>query len=498
MKKISIILIALAAVLTVSCKDFLTETDPNKITSGNYYKNEADLTNVLNQAYASLKGNYYFVNSYHFTDIHSNLTICEDSGARGGAYYQWYAFTLTEQNEFLLSRYQRIYASIGYADKLIYHLNDISWSDPNTRNSYEAQARFIRALGFYTLVTEWGPVPVFDGALTSMGEIQAANHRAPKADVYAQIYKDLDKVVGTDADPSVLLDRDSAADCGRVSKAAGYALYGKALLQQATDEDFSAQKAELLTKAISMLNKAWALRGWATDNLPVAFADIWDLAKQKGCLENIFQINFIQKNATLGSDFAYVYGPAAETGITSMHSCNGSSQTNQAFYDKYAAGDARKAFLRKTVYAQKEYYHSMKYVDKACGSDGFGGNNWIVLRYADVALMLAEAYYWSSDEPNARIWLNKVRARAGVAGATAADTGTVLRDAIYEERMKEFIHEGHSWHDYLRGYSKAELKAHFQPLQANFTDKDYLFPIPYSERVLNPEGLYQNPGYLNE
>lgn len=488
MKKINIILIALAAVITASCNDFLSESDPNAVTSGNFYQNEADLTSVLNSAYASLKGGYYFVNSYHFTDIHSRLTICNDSGARGGAYYQFYDYTLNEENEFLLSRYQAIYKSIGYADKLIYHLDDISWSDPKTRDSYEAQARFIRALGFYTLVTEWGPVPVFDKALTSTQEINAANHRAPKADVYKQIFSDLQYVID-----SPLADRDSEADCGRVSKAAAYALYGKAALQQATDEDFASEKTAILAKAEAMLNAAWNLRGFG-ELTEIPFNQIWDLATQKKCKENIFQINYVAGNKDLGSDFAYVYGPASETGITSKHSCNGSSMTSKAVYDSYDAADKRKAYLRKTIYASSEYYHSMKYKDLDCGSDGYGGNNWVVLRYADVALMLAEAYYWDGKENDAKTWLNKVRSRAGLANWS----GTDLRQGIYDERIKEFIHEGHSWHDYLRMYNKAEMVAHFSAINPNFKEKDRLFPIPYSERILNPEGLPQNPGYLSE
>ena len=488
MKKIQIILMALVAVLSASCKDFLNESDPNSVTSGNYYKSEADITNVLNSAYASLKGGYYFVNSYHFTDIRSNLTICNDSGARGGAYFQFYNFTLNEENEFILSRYQNIYKSIGYANKLIAHLDDITWSDPDKRDTYEAQARFIRALGFYTLVTEWGAVPVFDHALTSMAEINEANHRAPKADVYQQVFDDLQYVID-----SKLEDRDSEADCGRVNKAAAYALYGKAALQMATDEDYAAQKHALLQQAQSMLIAAWGLRGF--DELKdIPFKDVWDTKTQKKCKENIFQINFVAKNEALGSDFAYVYGPSAESGITSKHSCNGSSMTSKAVYDTYDAADVRKAYLRKTTYGGQEYYHSMKFVDLDCGTDGYGGNNWVVLRYADVALMLAEAYYWDGYENEAKTWLNVVRKRAGLADWT----GTDLRTGIYEERLKEFIHEGQSWHDYLRRFNTSEMVAYFSAINPNFTIKDRLFPIPYSERILNVEGLPQNPGYLSE
>ena len=488
MKKIQFILLAAVAVFSASCQDFLNESDPNAVTSGNFYQNEADITNVLNSAYASLKGGYYFVNSYHFTDVHSNLTICTDSGARGGAYFQFYNFTLNEENEFLLSRYQNIYKSIGYANKLISHLDDITYADPATRDSYEAQARFIRALGFYTLVTEWGAVPVFDHALTSLDEINAANHRAPKADVYQRIFDDCQYVID-----SPLSDLTPEADCGRVNKVAAYALYGKAALQKATDPDFAAEKIATLAKAESMLQAAWGKRTF-TNLKDIPFKDVWDLKTQKKCPENIFQINFVAKNKDLGSDFAYLYGPMADAGVTSKHLCQNASMTSPAFYATYEDADVRKGFLRKTTYGGIDYYHSMKFVDLDCGTDGYGGNNWIVLRYADVALMLAEACYWQGKDGDAKNWLNQVRARAGLGDWS----GTDLRQGIYDERMKEFIHEGRSWHDYLRMYNPEEMVAHFQAINPNFSAKDRLFPIPYSERILNPEGLPQNPGYLSE
>ena len=487
MKKIYIILLAAAAMVTSSCSDFLSESNPNAVTAGSYYNSEADIVSVLNSAYESLKGSYYFVNGYHFTDVHAHLTICTDSGANSGIPYQFYNYTVNEENTYVKNRYSAIYKSIARANKLIEHLDDISYSNVDTRNSYEAQARFIRALGFYHLVTEWGPVPVFDKALTSRDEINAANHRAPKADVYQRIFDDLQYVID-----SPLSDLTPAADCGRVNKVAAYALYGKAALQKATDEDFASEKTALLKTAKDMLTAAWDKRSF-TELTSIPFSSIWDLSTQKGCAENIFQINYIQGNATLGSNFAYIYGPMT-TGVTSKHLGEGCSMTNEEVYNSYDAADVRKSFLKKTTYRGLEYYHTMKYVDLACGSDGYGGNNWVVLRYADVALMLAEAWYWDGNETEAKVWLNKVRARAGL----GAWSGTDLRQGIYDERMKEFIQEGLRWHDLLRMYTGAEMIAHFSAINPNFSEKDLLFPIPYSERILNPDGLPQNPGYLAE
>ena len=44
-------------------------------------------------------------------------------------------------------------------------------------------------------------------------------------------------------------------------------------------------------------------------------------------------------------------------------------------------------------------------------------------------------------------------------------------------------------------YDRTEMLVHFSAINSNFSLKDLLLPIPYNERILNPEGLYQNPGY---
>jgi hypothetical protein len=105
--------------------------------------------------------------------------------------------------------------------------------------------------------------------------------------------------------------------------------------------------------------------------------------------------------------------------------------------------------------------------------------------------MLAEANYWSGDETQARSYLNMVRKRAGLSNWSGSD----LRQGIYDERLFEFIHEGLRWQDMLRMYTREEMIAHYSAINANFTQKELLFPIPYRERILNTEGLYQNPGY---
>ncbi len=479
-----IALLCVAAVSFASC-NFLDEFDPNRTNAGNYYQSEEDIVNSLYGAYSGLKSQEFFgKNSFLFTDVRSNATMYTSSGTNGGQYYQFYNFDLNNENGFSYDRYKAIYKTIYRANTVIQHLDDVTYGNPDARNIYEAEARFIRALCHFYLVVEWGDMPVVLSRLEDLDQVNSTNERRPKSEVYQAIFDDLNYVVG-----SPLQNTCPAAECGRASKAATYALAGKAYLQYACDEDLADGKANALTNAISNLTSVWNLKTFG-DLSSVAFKDIWELATQKGCPENIFQLNYIAGNEDLSSEWSVYWGPAT-TGITSMAKGSENNFTNVNVFNLYEDKDVRKEYLRKFSYGGQEYYHTTKFTDLECGNSGLAGNNWIVFRYADVALMLAEAYYWSGDEANAKTYLNMVRKRAGL-GDWA---GTDLKNGIYKERILEFMHEGMSWHDMLRMNTEEEMVEMYKAINPNFSATDLLLPIPYSEYILNPEGLYQNPGY---
>ena len=105
--------------------------------------------------------------------------------------------------------------------------------------------------------------------------------------------------------------------------------------------------------------------------------------------------------------------------------------------------------------------------------------------------MLAEVKMHLNDNTTAISYLNIVRNRAGLADYIGSD----LREAIRKERRVEFAQEGQYWYDLLRLYSKSELITLMKTQNPNFTEKDFLFPIPYDEHKLDTKRMYQNPGY---
>ncbi len=483
--KIKHILAALALLPVLTSCDFLDEYDPNATTTGNFYSSEKDIATSLNGVYASLaQQGYYFENIHFFTDTRANVTVIRDSGANSGIPYQFYNYTITEENSYVYNRYTQLFKTIARANTVLAHLDDVSYANSSTRDTYEAEARFLRGLTYFYLVTEWGDVPLILRELTTTDEVASHNHRVAKEEVYKAIFADMKYVT-----ESPLADIQSAAACGRASKVAAWALWGKATLQMACDDDFETQKSDLLTQAVEKLTAAWNLRPFSQLS-DIPYANIWNLSTQKSCPEALFQVNFLQGNATLSSVWNYKYGPI-QSGTTSLRTGGLENAAKEEYYNSFEAGDIRKAYLRATTASGVTYYHTMKFVDLECGTDGYGGNNYVVLRHADVVLMLAEACYWQGDEATAKTWLNMVRSRAGL----GAWSGTDLRQGIYDERLHEFMQEGLRWQDLLRMYSRTEMIQHFNAINSNFALKDLLLPIPYNERILNPAGLYQNPGY---
>ena len=133
------------------------------------------------------------------------------------------------------------------------------------------------------------------------------------------------------------------------------------------------------------------------------------------------------------------------------------------------------------------------------------GNDWIVLRYADVCLMYAEVQNELGNTPEALPYLREVRDRAGLnTDSGLANASQAMRLAIEQERRLELFCEGHRWFDLLRtGRLQQVMNTHFDSslsndeigTNSNIEDYELLFPIPRYQINLNPDKIKQNTGY---
>jgi hypothetical protein len=138
-----------------------------------------------------------------------------------------------------------------------------------------------------------------------------------------------------------------------------------------------------------------------------------------------------------------------------------------------------------------------KYFDQLSGANDVG-NDFIVLRYADVLLMYAEALNEESYQAGGEAFtaLSEVRTRARLSPLTAVQLTdqASFRAAVLNERRLELALENHRWFDLLRAGTALQA---LQNVGINVPATRLLYPIPQSEIDImdNPTGFQQNPGY---
>ncbi|NCT74038.1 MAG: RagB/SusD family nutrient uptake outer membrane protein [Chitinophagaceae bacterium] len=141
-----------------------------------------------------------------------------------------------------------------------------------------------------------------------------------------------------------------------------------------------------------------------------------------------------------------------------------------------------------------------------------GPTDFPIIRYADIALMWAEAINEIGFSQDAVDLVNTVRQRAGVgllnsSAATTVTNQDQLRERIRDERRREFPNEGINYFDELRWnswkdkvfYAGNGIKQVWGANVASYTWKgDYIYTwaIPAAEIQINPS-LTQNTGWVN-
>jgi hypothetical protein len=123
-----------------------------------------------------------------------------------------------------------------------------------------------------------------------------------------------------------------------------------------------------------------------------------------------------------------------------------------------------------------------------------------VIRYSDVLLMYAEAMNEDDHPVEAHEYINKVRKRARFDGTTYRNTvpdyvnlsKEAFRAAVLKERRLELAVEGHRWFDLVRTGTLETLVPQAKPGVVPAA-RNYLFPIPQTERELNSN--LPNNGY---
>ncbi len=509
-RNIYIVIICLMGLMTLGCsKSFLEQHDPNAIPTKDFFQTENDVLLALNGAYEALRsGSGVGEGSTLYNEERSDNAGRNDNQSNAGEPFQFNDFSLLPSNTYIKTHWFALYSIITRANFVIDGADKVTYASEATRNNYIAEAKFIRAFIYFNLVMKWGDVPLTLHPITSAARANEQNFRVKKSIVYDSIVADLKY----GAENSTLPNSRIASEKGRVSRAAINGFLGKVYLTMALTLD-AGKRNEYLAQARKYLDACYAMKSFNTLS-DIPYAEVFNVERKLTNPEILFQIEYKQGDLNFYSSIAASYQAKGEK-INSKKSGTGAGGVTKLDLIKdYEPGDLRKDFSVKFANDKTVndwFITKFRDTSAAAGPNGYGGNDWIVLRYADVVLMLAEVNNYLGNTDIAISFLNQARTRAGLADYNTAmlNAGYVakypnLKLAILHERRVELAFENQRLFDLLRTFTAQEFADYFRSKNqvdygiaklSNIGVKDYYYPIPVDEYKLDPNKMYQNPGY---
>ena len=473
-----------------SCKKFL-DIDPLFTQDAeNFFETPNDYQRALTGAYDLLQSSFMTV---WVGEIASDNSIAGGESVNDTeGLHEIEVMAHDAVNNELRSIFRWNYAGVTRANYLLENKNNIDFEG---KDKIIAEATFLRAYYYFELVKYFGDVPLVVDKRLGADEVTKID-RTPRSEVFAQIEQDLIfAAAGLDWNDPVK---------GRVTKGACLSLLGKAYLYQ-----------NKFDQAVSTLDQV------IDQNQYELISEYNDLFKvnNEGHSESVFDVQYsgaegggygclicLEGNAAPGFQGIRQYsGPIYGDG-------NSYNLPTQDLYDAFDATDIRRdatvldidAFIADQPNSSDITYaigggghtgfYNNKYI-KRQGEIGLPDNdltspvNYVVIRYADVLLMAAEAHNRAStpDDSKAQDYLNQVRNRVNMSPINA--TGNTLTEAIWLERRLELSGEGHRFFDLVRTGKAAD------EINGFVSGKHELFPIPQVEIDLAGGNWSQNNNY---
>lgn len=464
MKKI-LVLASLATLLMTSCGDGFFDLEPaSSVTIDKVYKTASDYNVAVIGCYAKLQSQVNF-NTECCEYRSDNLSLGAPTAGTQDR-YDIDHFTEKPSNGILSSYWANFNNNVYRCNLLLDQIDGANFAE-NLKKQYKGEAMFIRALNYFNMYRIWGGVPATKHVVSAAEALKVARYSDEQ--MFDLIAGDLKEIV----DNNYLPETYSSADMGRATSGAAKALLGKVYL---TFHKWTEAK-DILSQLIGKYQ------------LVSPIAQVFDV-DNKNNNEIIFAVHFNKEIEGEGHSYWY-------------NLTNASDDTNQtsSLLNTFPTGDARKDLITY-VQVEKNVRLMNKFYDTKSPTFKTVGNDQILLRYADVLLMYAEALneiqYDASEGSLALKYLNAVRQRAGISNLTVKQLPTQekFRKGILVERQREFPYEGQRWFDLVRmGFAKSVMAENGVEIK----DYQLLFPIPQQEieKVGDKSILWQNPGYDN-
>ncbi len=472
----------LGMVFIIGCaKVELEETPPSLLSPESFFTTESEFQAALAGTFRPLYSNwtgfdyaYPLIMTSGAEDVRSDAGIFKDLDRLGA----------NGNDQSIINVWRQLYQTISNANTIIGNLDNAENISEQTLGEIEGQAKFIRAFSYFYLVRWFGEVQLT--TFENQGGIENLR-QSSVADIYSSIIQNL-------KDAEVKLP-ESFSEKGRPTKGAAKALLAKVYLTMAgwplEDASNYAQAKEKAQEVLGMYS------------LEPNFEDLWK-----------------EENKLTNSEFIFAfYGSIKDGGISGSHMHTASRHwgngeggwgdffSEARFFNIFPEGPRKEASFT-SVFADGTTWedagvqpHIAKYrnAGETVGNNGEGFN--VILRYADVLLMYAEAANMADGAPSTEALdaINKVRRRAMGLDPYTPDPSVDLPagmsqsdfdKAVIEERNWELAFETNRWFDLVRKKMVVEVNKDVHP---GVTEDNRLLPKPSAQLI--PGILEQNAGY---
>ena len=465
MKKLLICLtIAGTALLTSGCNDWLDVLPKNEQVSPEYWQTKEQVEEVLAQGYQNMR-----------LTVPSLIYWGE---LRGGSIYAYSGKSKQELQNFQLTsssgecKWAAFYSILNVANSIIKYAPEVKQKDQTyheaVMNSNLAEAYFMRAWTYFTLVRNFKEVPlILEPYMTD--EYPVDIPKSSEETIIAQIKADVETALSTGAAKEMYDDDEwTGMSKGRVTVWALYALMTDVCLWS-EDYDNCVRYADMLINSTSAFRPAFVedSEQWCSIFYP---------GNSNG---SIFELNFDQSRNQSADDDATkgnypspsnIY-PWAQSTVAAFQFSDAMckrlyEESTDPWVDSKTVRGYGATFVLPTAgstiitNSNPEGYLPFKF--RIGGNDGlstaraYKDANWIIYRMADILLMKAEALIWKGGEQEfaeALELINKVRTRAGVR-KLSVQTTSMTQDKMLEyllaERDLELAAEGKRWYDLVR------------------------------------------------
>lgn len=508
------ILLVLSIMITFGgCSDsFLDKSDPNKMTTTNFWKTAGDLQQGIDAAYRPLRFNGAYSRWLHILYVQRSD---EGYSTSPNPYFQSYSNFLTKSYndasaEAVLYTWLDLYKGIFWANQVIDNGVNIDM-DEELKTRIVGEAYFLRGVYLFNIAGVYGRGPIM---LSSFAGGDAAII-GEQPDLYAQARKDF-----AEASSRLPAYYDNEKNLGRATAGAAIGMQIKVLMQEKKWD-------AVLTKCDELFEMKGA-NGQFMYGLVSNYKDNFTQTNENN-IESVFEVQFapgVQAGSEVGSTRAKFMGIPAD-GLAWADAFPRKSFYNEFLLEKtidnkvderlkhtlayYDTANPDELFYGQT-WGQLGLDNAMVYwkkytnYDTQTQEDYSSGINFRVLRMADVYLMYAEALNELGRTGDSYEYINLVRNRANMEdlenSTVFTDIGNdqeKMRWQIMHERSIELGGEATRWLD-LERWGMFDSNENIKWLSNRDEDFDNFvigesnrFPIPYREISLVP--VEQNPGY---